>query len=61
VLVLCMTGCAIAAFIPAAYFDGISTTRHMIGMNLSTALAVPVSVALAVSMLSRAVTRSRCL
>jgi hypothetical protein len=59
VLVLCMTGCAIAAFIPAAYFDGISTTRHMIGMNLSTALAVPVSVALAVSMLGRAVTRFR--
>jgi hypothetical protein len=59
VLVLCMTGCAIAAFIPAAYFDGISTTRHMVGMNLSTALAVPVSVALAVSMLSRGVTRFR--
>ena len=55
VLVLCMTGCAIAAFIPAAYFDGISTTRHMIGMNLSTALAVPLSVTLALSMLIRAV------
>src|SRR5450759_3744269 len=39
VLVLCMTGCAIAAFIPPAYFDGISTTRHMVGMNIATAIA----------------------
>ena len=39
VLVLCVTGCAIAAFIPVAYFDGISTTRHMAGMNMATALA----------------------
>ncbi len=48
-LVLCMTGCAVAAFIPPAYFAGISTTRHMVGMNLATALAFVVSVALAVS------------
>lgn len=49
VLVLCMTGCAIAAFIPAAYFAGITITRHMTGMNLATALAFPVSIALAAS------------
>ncbi len=51
VLVLCMTGCAIAAFIPPAYFAGISTTRHMVGMNIATALAFPVSIALALSMI----------
>jgi hypothetical protein len=44
ILVLCMTGCAISAFIPPAYFAGISTTRHMVGMNLATALALVVSV-----------------
>jgi hypothetical protein len=57
--VLCMTGCAILAFIPPAYFDGISTTRHMVGMNLATALAFPVSIALAVSMIRRRVARPR--
>jgi hypothetical protein len=50
VLVLCMIGCAIAAFIPPAYYAGISTTRHMVGMNLATALAAVVSVVLAASM-----------
>jgi hypothetical protein len=59
VLVLCMTGCAIAAFIPVAYFDGISTTRHMAGMNMATALAVPVSTALVISMIHQALTRTR--
>jgi hypothetical protein len=54
ILVLCMTGCAIVAFIPPAYFAGISTTRHMVGMNLSTALALVVSVTLAASMVKRA-------
>jgi hypothetical protein len=49
--VLCMTGCAVVAFIPPAFFDGISTTRHMVGMNLATALAFAVSSALAVSMI----------
>jgi hypothetical protein len=53
VMVLCMTGCAIAAFIPPAYFDGISTTRHMVGMNMATAIAFPVSIALALSMARR--------
>jgi hypothetical protein len=48
-LVLCMTGCAVVAFIPPAYFAGISTTRHMVGMNLATALAFVVSVTLAAS------------
>jgi hypothetical protein len=50
VLVLCMIGCAVAAFIPPAYFAGISTTRHMVGTNLATALAVTIAVALIVSM-----------
>jgi hypothetical protein len=59
VLVLCMTGCAIAAFIPVAYFDGISTTRHMAGMNVATALAVPISIALVISMVHQALTRTR--
>jgi hypothetical protein len=54
VLVLCMTGCAAAAFVPPAYFAGISTTRHMVGMNLSTALAFLVTIALAVSMIYQA-------
>jgi len=49
--VLCMTGCAVVAFIPPAFFDGISTTRHMVGTNLATALAFAVSSALAVSMI----------
>jgi hypothetical protein len=57
--VLCLTGCAMAAFIPPAFFDGISTTRHMVGMNLATALAVPISVALAVSLIRRGVSRPR--
>jgi hypothetical protein len=55
--VLCMTGCAIVAFIPPAFFAGISTTRHMVGMNLSTALALVVSVALAVSLAGRRIYR----
>jgi len=55
----CMTGCAVAAFVPAAYFDGISTTRHMVGMNLATALAVPFSAALAASMLWRTARKRR--
>jgi hypothetical protein len=53
-LVLCMTTCAVAAFIPPAYFAGISTTRHMVAMNLATALAFVVSVALAVSIWQKA-------
>ena len=54
VLVLCMTGCAIAAFIPVAYFDGISTTRHMAGMNMATSLAGLISIALVISMMHQA-------
>ncbi len=57
VLVLCMTGCAMVAFIPPAYFAGISTTRHMVGSNLATLLALTLSVALLVSMGYRAVAR----
>jgi hypothetical protein len=57
VLVLCMIGCAAVAFIPPAYFAGISTARHMVGTNLATALAVTVGVSLAVSMIYQAVRR----
>jgi len=59
VLVLCMTGCAFVAFIPPAYFAGISTTRHMVGANLATALAFTTSVALAISLIQQALTRGR--
>jgi hypothetical protein len=55
--VLCMVGCAVMAFIPPAFFAGISTTRHLVGMNLSTLLALLLSAALAISMTYRAVTR----
>lgn len=50
--VLCMVGCAMAAFVPAAYFAGAETTRHMLGMNMATALAFPLSVALLGSLLT---------
>jgi hypothetical protein len=59
VLALCLTGCAVTAFIPPAYFDGISTTRHMVGMNLATALAFPISLALAASLIAQALNRAR--
>ena len=59
VLVLCMTACAIAAFIPPAYFAGISTTRHMVCMNLATSLAALMSIALAASMTRQALGRGR--
>jgi hypothetical protein len=54
VLVLCLTGCAIAAFIPPGYFEGTAVTRHMLGMNLASVLPVPVAVALAISLLRQA-------
>jgi hypothetical protein len=57
VAVLCLTGCAIAAFIPPAFFAGISTTRHMVGMNLATTLAFVLSLALALSMAGRGLSR----
>ena len=57
VLVLCMTGCAAAAFIPPAYFAGISTTRHMVGMNLATALALTIAAALAASIAHQLIRR----
>jgi hypothetical protein len=59
VLVLCMTGCAILAFVPPAYFDGISTARHMVGMSLATALALAMTVTLGVSMIYAAEARRR--
>lgn len=57
VLVLCMIGCAVAAFIPPAYFAGISTTRHMVGTNLATALALTVATGLVASMACQAIKR----
>jgi hypothetical protein len=59
VLVLCMTACAMVAFVPPAYFAGISTTRHMVGSNLATLLALTISAALAASMGHRAVAGAR--
>jgi hypothetical protein len=59
VVVLTMTGCAVAAFIPPAYFAGISLTRHLLGMNEATWLAVAVSVALIVSLLRQGVVSVR--
>ena len=57
VVALCMTGCAVVGFIPPAYFDGISTARHMVVMNFALALAFAMSVLLAVSMISHRVAR----
>ncbi len=54
VVVLCLTGCAIAGFIPAAYFDGISTARHMVGTNLADALALAFTIMLAGSLIRHA-------
>lgn len=51
VLVLCMIGCVAIGFIPPAYFDGISTARHMAVMNLALALAFAMTVTLAASMI----------
>jgi hypothetical protein len=50
--VACLTGCAITAFLPAAYLAGVETTRHMLGMNMATALAFPLSVALLGSLIA---------
>jgi hypothetical protein len=57
VVVLCMIGCAILAFIPPAYYAGISTTRHMVEMNLATSLAFVVAAGLAASMIRQLLTR----
>ncbi len=59
VMVLCMIGCAVVAFIPPAYYAGISTTRHMVGMNLATSLAFVLAAGLAASMIQQALTRTR--
>ncbi len=59
VVVLCMTGCAFVAFILPAYFDGISTARHMVGTNLASALALAFSIMLAASMIGHAAARTR--
>lgn len=57
VVALCMTGCAVAAFIPPAYFEGVAETRHLVGSNLASALAVLVSVALVISLVHQAAAR----
>jgi len=59
VVALFMTGCAFVAFFPPAYFDGISTARHMAVMNLALALAFAMSAVLAVSMIFHGVVRAR--
>src|SRR5262249_12176132 len=59
VVVLCMTGCAVAAFIPPGFFEAISTARHMVGMNLATTLSIPIAAALAISMLAHPRRRSK--
>jgi hypothetical protein len=56
-MVLCMIGCAMVAFIPPAYYAGVSTTRHMVGMNLATLLAFVVGAGLAASMIRQMLTR----
>jgi hypothetical protein len=59
VVVLCMTGCTVVGFIPPAYFDGISTARHMAVMNFALALAFVMSIALAVSMIYHGAAHAR--
>jgi hypothetical protein len=51
--VLLLVGCAATAFIPAAYFAGVETTRHMLGSNLATALAFVLAALLLGSQLRR--------
>jgi hypothetical protein len=53
--VLLLVGCAVAGFIPAAYFAGVETTRHMLGTNLATALAFILSATLTGSMVRRSI------
>lgn len=55
---LCMIGCAVTAFVPPAFFAGISTTRHMVGANLSSLLALVLTGAVTSSMVYRYTTRS---
>jgi hypothetical protein len=56
--VLLLTGCAVTAFVPAAYFAGIETTRHMLGSNLATALACVLAGALLCSMVARGISEA---
>jgi hypothetical protein len=53
--ILLLAGCAVAAFVPAAYFAGVETTRHMLGSNLATALAFVLSALLVASMVRRGI------
>jgi hypothetical protein len=56
-VILCLTGCAVMAFFPPAYFDGISSARHMAVMNFCLALAFAMTVALSASMIYNAARR----
>jgi hypothetical protein len=53
--IVTLVGCALAAFVPAAYFDGIEVTRHMLGASLATALAFVLSAMLLASMVSHGI------
>ncbi len=59
IVVLCLTGCAVLAFIPPGFFESISTARHMVGMNLATMLSIPIAIALVASMITRRDGKSR--
>jgi hypothetical protein len=50
-----LVACAVAAFVPAAYFAGVETTRHMLGSNMATALAVLLGAVLLCSRVGRRV------
>ena len=54
--IVLLTGCAITAFMPAAYLDGLGITRHMLGSNLATALAFVFAAILLASMVRCGVT-----
>jgi hypothetical protein len=57
VFTTCTKQGAMVAFIPPAYYAGVSTTRHMVGTNLATSLAFVVAARLAVSMIWQLLTR----
>ncbi len=54
---LCLTGCAVAAFVPPAFF-ALATTKHMLGSNAATALAFPLAAALLGSVIREAISEA---
>jgi hypothetical protein len=58
IAVLVMLGCAVTAFVPAAFFAGVETTRHMLGSNLATALACALGVTIMASKMRQGVAES---